>query len=192
MRPLQEQVERIFKKEKPDILILREKDLEEHTYSELASQIKEICCQYNIEFVVNKYYEASQKLGVGIQLSYASFMELPESMINQFKIATDSAYVKDHVINNSCKRKTVGVSVHSLEEAISAEAKGADYLIAGHIFITDCKKGLAPRGTEFLREICASVNIPVYAIGGINDDNISIVKTLEAKGACQMSYFMQL
>ena len=49
----------------------------------------------------------------------------------------------------------VGVSVHTVEEAIFVEKHGGSYLMAGHIFATDCKKGLMPRGIEFLKEICA-------------------------------------
>lgn len=191
-RPLKEQIKRIFKESKPDMIILREKDLKEHSYAELASSINKICCQHNVEFVVNKYYDVAQKLGVGMQLSYETFMGLPNNMIDKFKITANIDNIKKDSIDLIPERTRVGVSVHSLLEAISAVKQGADYLIAGHIFVTDCKKGLSPRGPEFLGEICASVNIPVYAIGGINDDNISIVKALGAKGACQMSYYMKL
>ena len=63
-----------------------------------------------------------------------------------------------------------GVSVHSVEDARLAEQCGATYLTAGHVFVTDCKKGLAPRGLDFLHEVCSSVKIPVYAIGGIHEE----------------------
>ena len=86
--------------------------------------------------------------------------------------------------------KLVGTSVHSVEEAVEAENKGVDYIIAGHIFETDCKKGLAPRGTDFLHEVCKNVKIPVYAIGGINPENIGQVVRTGADGACIMSGFM--
>ena len=56
----------------------------------------------------------------------------------------------------------IGVSVHSVEEAIFAEKMGAGYVTAGHIFLTDCKKGLAARGLPFLKNVCESVGIPVY------------------------------
>jgi thiamine-phosphate pyrophosphorylase len=61
----------------------------------------------------------------------------------------------------------LGCSVHSPEEAREAEQLGAAYLFAGHVYATDCKKGLPPRGPGFLREVCESVSIPVYAIGGM-------------------------
>ena len=64
--------------------------------------------------------------------------------------------------------KVIGTSVHSVEDAIKAEQLGATYMTAGHIFATDCKKGLPPRGLDFLKNVCDTVQIPVYAIGGIN------------------------
>ena len=83
----------------------------------------------------------------------------------------------------------LGCSVHSVQEAREAETLGADYLIAGHIYATDCKKGLPPRGLDFLEEICRSVSLPVYAIGGIRPDQEQIEKTLAAgaRGLCVMS-----
>ncbi len=83
-----------------------------------------------------------------------------------------------------------GVSVHSREEALRAEGLGAGYLIAGHIFPTDCKQGVPPRGLEFLREVCAAVSIPVFAIGGITQFNVRDVLQAGAAGVCVMSQLM--
>ena len=63
----------------------------------------------------------------------------------------------------------VGASVHSVSEAIEAQLLGATYLIAGHIFSTDSKKGVPPRGLPFLKDVCDAVSIPVFAIGGITE-----------------------
>ena len=70
---------------------------------------------------------------------------------------------------------------------------GADYLIAGHIYATDCKKGLPPRGRDFLREICSNLSVPVYGIGGISLEEKQIGEVLDcgAKGACVMSGAME-
>ncbi len=65
---------------------------------------------------------------------------------------------------------TVGTSIHSVSEAVEAEKLGASYLTAGHIYVTDCKKGLPPRGLPFLQHVCQAVQIPVYGIGGIKID----------------------
>lgn len=85
----------------------------------------------------------------------------------------------------------IGVSVHSPEEAARAQELGAAYVTAGHIFATGCKPGLAPRGIPFLEEVCASVSIPVYAIGGIHWDNLPLIQQTKASGACMMSEYMR-
>jgi len=85
----------------------------------------------------------------------------------------------------------LGASCHSLEEAKEAVELGCTYLIAGHIFATDCKKGLPGRGTEFLQSVCESVQVPVYAIGGISGENMTLVRKAGAKGGCVMSGWMQ-
>ena len=83
------------------------------------------------------------------------------------------------------------VSVHTVEEAIQAVQWGAQGILAGHIFATDCKKGIPPRGLEFLEQICAAVVIPVYAIGGITAQTFPLIQLSQAAGACVMSQAMQ-
>ena len=89
------------------------------------------------------------------------------------------------------KAQLLGVSVHSKEQAEKALALGADYLTAGHIFATDCKKGVPPRGLSFLKEICDLSPVPVYAIGGITGENASLAAEKGAKGVCVMSGLME-
>ena len=74
------------------------------------------------------------------------------------------------------------------------EALGAAYVTAGHIYATDCKQGLPPRGLDFLEEVCRAVDIPVWAIGGIGLDGgrIAEVKARGAAGACVMSGMMRV
>lgn len=69
----------------------------------------------------------------------------------------------------------VGCSVHSVEEAIAAEEMGASYITYGHIFATNSKPGLPPRGVAALSKVVEAVNIPVLAIGGITKENIDEV-----------------
>ena len=89
---------------------------------------------------------------------------------------------------------SIGTSVHSVGEAKIAERLGASYITAGHIYATDCKKDMPPRGTEFLRSICQAVNIPVYAIGGINPGTGQIEEVMKcgAIGGCIMSGMMEI
>ena len=84
----------------------------------------------------------------------------------------------------------LGASCHSVEDALEAQALGCTYITAGHIFETDCKKGLPGRGLDFLRNVCAVVELPVYGIGGIDSDNIALVRHAGAGGACLMSSVM--
>ena len=69
----------------------------------------------------------------------------------------------------------IGVSCHSLESARAAERGGADYIFFGPVFATPSKAAFgAPQGIERLREVCASVEIPVLAIGGVNLENARV------------------
>ncbi|MCQ2508799.1 MAG: thiamine phosphate synthase, partial [Dorea sp.] len=65
------------------------------------------------------------------------------------------------------------------------------YVTASHIFPTDCKKGLAPRGVLYLRDVAASVKIPVYALGGIHEEQIETCIEAGAAGVCMMSDYMK-
>ena len=87
--------------------------------------------------------------------------------------------------------KRIGTSIHSVEDAVFAESHGADYITAGHIFTTDCKKGLPGRGVDWLKSICNAVSIPVYAIGGISDANVSLLSDGNIAGYCMMSASMK-
>lgn len=85
---------------------------------------------------------------------------------------------------------TVGTSVHSLKQANLAMHLQADYMTAGHIFETDCKKGLPGRGLSFLSKVVCKSEVPVYGIGGISADNAGQIMETGAAGVCIMSGFM--
>ena len=87
--------------------------------------------------------------------------------------------------------REIGTSVHSVEQAKKAMELGADYITAGHIFLTDCKKGLPPRGLNFLQQICAITSVPVYGIGGVKKENEQSILECGAKGVCIMSGCMR-
>ena len=107
-----------------------------------------------------------------------------------------STIVSSSVSSESFRKKyphiqRIGTSIHSVEDAIFAESHGADYITAGHIFTTDCKKGLPGRGMEWLKTVCDAVSIPVYAIGGISDANAGELSDCGISGYCMMSASMQ-
>lgn len=166
-----DRIEKIAKK-KPKAVILREKDLNEENYQLLAKKVLEICNQYDVPCILHSFVKTAREIGCkSIHLPIPVLLELSKE---------DRSYFT-----------TLGASCHSVEDAIKAEELGCSYIIAGHIFDTDCKKGLPGRGLDFLRNICESVKIPVYAIGGITADNIADVYAAGAKGACVMSGLMK-
>lgn len=73
---LDEQVERVFEKSRPNTLILREKDLPESEYRDLSLQIKEICDSFDVEFIVNKFWQVAFDMSVPVQLSFQDYMNL--------------------------------------------------------------------------------------------------------------------
>lgn len=169
-RPLYEQLKVVFAISKPDVVILREKDLSEDDYRSLAYRVKALCDMHDVKLIINKHYNVARELHTPVQLS-----------VDDYKL-----YGVD------CADLSVGASIHSLQEAIVVGNEGADFIVAGHIFETDCKRGLPGRGIEFLTSIVEQVDVPVYAIGGIDEFNIEEVASTGASGACQMSFYMKL
>ncbi len=148
---------------------LREKDLNQKDYETLVLKISEGSKKYLSRFILCN--PDSAKI-IGVQ-----------------NIQVSMEFVKNNEAPPVGLR--TGVSVHSIDEAITAERWGADYITAGHIFVTDCKKDIPPRGLDFLREICQFVKIPVFAIGGINESNYHSVLNCGAAGFCLMSELMK-
>lgn len=157
-----------------DSIILREKDLSEDEYFLLAAEVKKICDKYGKKLIIHNFIDVAKKLGIkNIQLPFSKFISL-NNLHDDFE--------------------SIGTSVHSVEDAVRAEKAGADYIIAGHIFATDCKKGLAPRGIEFLKYVCNSVKIPVFAIGGIDNNSVAEIRNVNCdnfSGVCVMSALMK-
>ena len=83
--------------------------------------------------------------------------------------------------------KIIGVSAHTVEEALAAQASGADYLGTGAAFVTGTKTDAKPISKETIRAICAAVDIPVVAIGGITRGNLPQLKGLGLAGAAVVS-----
>ncbi|MDE6519527.1 MAG: thiamine phosphate synthase [Ruminococcus sp.] len=151
---------------KPDRIIFRDKKCSDEGYTKFAFKVLDISDKYDVPCSIYFHPEIFSNV----------HMTMP--MLQHFPLSE----------MNFCH--FIGASVHSVEEAVEAENMGVDYVMAGHIFATQCKPDLAPRGLDFLREVCESVKIPVYAIGGINPQNISQIAQSGADGACIMSGFM--
>lgn len=144
---------------------------------------------------------------VHILLAYRIFLPYVGTNIT----TRESKYIRDNLVPICISKMSAGVTTevggHSLkedsgdeqftisdprsvDEAIEAEKLGADYILAGHIFKTDCKKGLEARGISFLRELKSKVDIPIIAIGGICPANIQSIKEVGVKNIAVMSYIM--
>ncbi len=156
----------------PAGIILREKDLPEEAYRELAQRVLSICKQHGVTCILHTFYHTAMELG-------AEGVHLPLPVLRQMSKAEKEKFVY------------LGASCHSAQEAMEAEKLGCTYITAGHIFDTDCKKGLPGRGLEFLRGVCAESSLPVYAIGGISPETIGKVRQAGAAGGCVMSGLMQ-
>lgn len=165
-----EQVEKIAKTS-ADTIILREKDLQPEEYRKLAQQVIRICSQNQTELILHSDCYGASMLG-------HDKIHLPLAKLREWQGKLDG-FTK------------VGTSIHSVEEANEAQRLGADYVTAGHIFMTECKKGAAPRGISFLNEVIANVSVPVYAIGGIDPVSVKEIRKTSAAGACFMSLFME-
>lgn len=172
-RPFPEQLERVCQHH-PKALILREKDLSEEAYLSLAKTALAICREHGVPCVLHTFLDAARAL------EHPS-LHLPLAALQREGGKPEGIEI-------------LGSSIHSVEDAVEAERLGADYLTAGHIYATDCKAGLPPRGLEFLAEVCRSVSIPVYGIGGVHIGSGQLDEMLArgAAGACVMSGMMRL
>ena len=184
---LEKQIKKIFSAYEKKIILknfeivaltLREKDLDKNEYLNLVEKIYPICKKYRIDLILHQNYDLNldkkYKIG-GFHLSYEIFKSLNKN-------------IREKLIK---KYKRIGVSIHSLEEARKVENLGASYVVAGHIFETDCKKGLEPRGLNFIKELSSILTIPIFAIGGIDEKNSLSVINSGAFGVCMMSTLMK-
>ncbi|OFO27905.1 thiamine phosphate synthase [Fusobacterium sp. HMSC064B11] len=184
---LERQIEKIFSAYKKKIflenfeivaLTLREKDLYKNEYLNLVKKIYPICKRYRIDLILHQNYDLNldKKYKIEeIHLSYDNFKSLNKN-------------IREELIK---KYKKIGVSIHSVDEAKEVENLGATYVVAGHIFETDCKKDLEPRGLNFIKELSSILTIPIFTIGGINKENSHLAINSGAFGVCMMSSLMK-
>ena len=184
---LEKQIEKIFSAYERKIILknfeivaltLREKDFNKNEYLKLIEEIYPICQKYKINLILHQNYDLNldDKYNIeGIHLSYSIFKSLNQN-------------IKAELIK---KYKRIGVSIHSLDEAKEVESLGASYVVAGHIFETDCKKGLEPRGLKFIKDLSSALSIPIFAIGGIDEKNSLSVINSGAFSVCMMSTLMK-
>ena len=148
---------------------LREKDLDEETFLQEAMEMKALCEKYHVPFFVNDNVDIAVKCKAdGIH-------------VGQEDMA--AAKVRQKVGENMM----IGVSVHSVEEALEAVRNGADYLGVGAMFSTSTKTDADVLKKDVLRDICVAVDVPVVAIGGISKENMLKLKGTDVDGVALVS-----
>jgi len=136
---------------------LREKNLDFESFLKQAKEIKTLTDAYNIPFVINDNVEIALACDA-----------------DGVHVGQEDMEARD-VRRLIGEEKILGISVFTVEQAILAEKNGADYLGVGAMFTTKTKSDADAVTFDTLREICAAVTIPVVAIGGINEKNISLL-----------------
>lgn len=147
---------------------LREKEQDEAELMQTAREVQQVCRKYGVPFIVNDSIELARKLGAdGVHLGQS---DVPEGDVRKMT-----------------EGLILGMSANTVESAQRAASKGADYLGVGAVFGTTTKHDARHLSPEKLREITASVEIPVVAIGGINRENILELSGCGMEGAAVVS-----
>ena len=148
---------------------LREKNVSTKDFYEKALKVKEICKSYEVLFIIND------------RLDIAQAVEADGVHLGQSDIPIEKAreILKDKFL--------IGATARNIEEAKRAELLGADYIGSGAIFGTSTKDNAQKLEMEALKKIVSSVKIPVFAIGGININNVGILKNIGLQGICSVS-----
>ena len=134
-------------------LQLREKDLDDASFYEEAVKLQEMAKEYGVPFVVNDNVEIAVRMNAdGVHVGQSDM---------------EAGDVRALIGPN----KILGVSAQTVEQAVLAEKRGADYLGVGAVFPTGSKDDAVEVTHETLKEICDAVSIPVVAIGGITYEN---------------------
>lgn len=142
---------------------LREKSLDQEAFLLEAGELKELCLRYHVPFLINDNVEIAARIQAdGVH-------------VGQSDMETGDVRV---VLGPD---KIIGVSAQTVEQALLAQERGADYLGVGAVFATGTKPDATEVPYETLKAICRAVDIPVVAIGGISRENVGL---LAGSGIC--------
>lgn len=150
-------------------LQLREKQLDKEAFLKEAVEMAALCRQYKVPFIINDDVDIALRCG-------ADGVHVGQDDMSVDKVRSIAG---DDLI--------IGVSAHSVEEAITAVRGGADYLGVGAVFSTSTKTNVTAMSYEVLKSICTAVDIPVVAIGGINKDNMTKLSGTGISGVALVS-----
>lgn len=133
---------------------LREKTLDEEAFLQEAIEIQALCKKYEVPFVINDNVEIAKKMDAdGVHVGQSDM---------------EAGNVRELLGPD----KIIGVSTANVKEALLAQERGADYIGCGAVFSTSTKDNTRDVDYNTLKDVCAAVDIPVVAIGGINKENI--------------------
>ena len=155
------------------LLQLREKDKTTREYISLAEKVHTLTKKYNVPLIIDDRVDVA--LAIDAEGVHVGQSDMPVSIAR--KLMGDD--------------KIVGATTKTVEQAVEAYAQGADYLGVGAIYPTTTKVKTVLTSTETLGNICSAVPIPVNAIGGLNKDNIDVLKGIPIAGICVVSAIMK-
>lgn len=148
---------------------LREKNISYDEYVSKAFEISEICHKYGVPLIINDNYRVALESGAdGVHVG------TEDTAVSEIRKNTGDDFI-------------IGATAKTIEQALKAQNDGADYLGVGAVFPSPTKTDAIRITPEILSEICHSVKIPVVAIGGINLNNIHLIKDCGQSGIAVVS-----
>lgn len=155
------------------LLQLREKNKTTREYIDLAEKVHALTVKYNVPLIIDDRIDVAMAVGAeGVHLGQS---DMP--------VATARKLLGDDFI--------IGATTKTVPQALEAYEQGADYLGVGAIYPTTTKVKTVLTSVETLADICRAVPIPVNAIGGLNKDNIDVLKDADIAGICVVSAIMK-
>lgn len=147
---------------------LREKKLDYNHFLQEAINLKELCHQYNVPLIIN------DNLDIAIA-----------SQADGIHIGQDDIPIE--IVKEKFPDKIIGVTAHNHSEALLAQKAGATYLGMGALFSSSTKTDTIPLAIDDLKDTTSIIDIPIVAIGGINNDNIYQLKDTGIAGVAVVS-----
>ncbi|MGN1064953.1 MAG: thiamine phosphate synthase [Thermoguttaceae bacterium] len=148
---------------------LREKDLSDCEFIQEAISVKRLCERFGVPLLINDNVNVALRSGAdGVHLGQDDLpLQEARKMLGPNKI--------------------IGISTHTVEEAMEAEQGGADYVGVGSVFATQTKLDANVLSIDYIREICQAVSIPAVAIGGIKEENMDALRDAGVAGIAVVS-----
>jgi thiamine-phosphate pyrophosphorylase len=147
-----------------DLLQLRAKGIDPLEIETLGQELAPICESFHVPLIVNDYPELVPSIG-------ASGAHVGQDDLD----VDDARWRAGRALAGEVPLPIIGKSTHSIEQAVAAQAAGADYIGFGPLFATPTKPDYQPIGTAEIQKVHALVQIPIFCIGGIKLENVRSV-----------------